>query len=407
MTKKITFYFLILLISISCGDSQNDANSNENQANNQITQEIDTNIYVGAEQIDEYLHLIQNKSVALLVNHSSLVENTHLIDTLLGLGINIKKIFAPEHGFRGNKERGENFNDEIDETTGLPVISLIGSKKRPSEEDLKDVDILIYDIQDVGVRFFTYISSMYELMQACAKYQKPLIILDRPNPNGDYVAGPVLDTVNYRSFVGMLPIPVVYGMTAGELALMINGENWLTNNRKCDLTIIKVKNYNHKKHYSLPVKPSPNLPNDISIRLYPSLCFFEATKFSIGRGTDFPFQVIGYPDKRFGNFTFTPQDIQNVQTNPIQEGQLCYGVDLRNEDISHKFTLKYIIDFYNLCAQDIIFITNENWFNLLMGNSYVLQKIKEGKSAEEIENLWKEELLDFIDKRKKYLIYPQ
>ncbi len=400
--QKIIFTIVIVLF-FSCSDAKTNSQTSVNK--DTVVSVIDTNISVGAQQIDEYLPLLKDKRVALLVNHSSLIGKTHLVDTLISLDVDIKKIFAPEHGFRGNKERGQNFNNNIDSITGLPVISLIGNKKRPSNDDLADIDIVIYDIQDVGARFYTYISSMYELMQACAINHKTLIILDRPNPNGDYIAGPILDTVNFRSFVGMLPIPVVYGMTPAELAQMINGEGWLTNHKTCDIKIIKVKNYNHQKAYSLPVKPSPNLPNDVSIRLYPSLCFFEATKFSIGRGTDFAFQVIGYPDNRFGNFTFTPQDIANVQTNPIQEGNLCYGIDLRNADLSDKFTLKYLVDFYKLCGNDIDFVTNERWFNLLMGNDTVLELLKLGKSADEIEQSWASDLADFKDKRKKYLLY--
>ena len=405
MNYKILILLPLLALVFSCGNASNETITKEKDSINQEV--IDTAISVGAEQIEEYLPLLEGKSVALLVNQSSLFGNTHLVDTLISLGINIKKIFAPEHGFRGNIERGENFSNDIDEVTGLPVISLIGKKKRPLAEDLVDVDVLIYDIQDVGVRFFTYISSMYLLMQSSADFNKPLIVLDRPNPNGDYVAGPVLDTVNFRSFVGMLPIPIVYGMTPGELAMMINGESWLKGHKKCDLTVIKVKNYNHQKPYSLPIKPSPNLPNDLSIRLYPSLCFFEATKFSVGRGTEFPFQVLGYPDERFGDFTFTPQDIENVQTNPIQEGELCYGLDLRNEDLSNKFSIKYILDFYNLCGNDITLITNINWFNLLMGNAEVLQQIRSGYTEEQIIEFWEPELSEFKENRKKYLLYDE
>jgi len=403
MTKYFFLIFGVFIFSFSCGNSSQKTTKVKDSII--IQEKIDTNIYVGAEQIDEYLKLLQGKNVALLVNHSSLVGKTHLVDTLLSLGVNIKRIFAPEHGFRGDKLRGEEFNNEIDEKTGIPIISLIGNKKRPTQQDLQDIDIVIYDIQDVGVRFFTYISSMFELMQSCSEFNKPLLILDRPNPNGDYIDGPVLDTANFRSFVGMLPIPVVYGMTCGELAQMINGEKWLKNNRKCDLTIIKVKNYNHQKQYSLPVKPSPNLPNDLSIRLYPSLCFFEATKISVGRGTEFPFQVLGYPDKRFGTFTFTPQDIENVQTNPEHEGILCYGLDLQNEKLTHKFTLKYFIDFYKLCGKDIKLITRSSWFNLLMGNATVQNMIIEGKTEEEIKQSWQKELDDFKEIRKKYLLY--
>jgi len=400
MRYKITYFFFIILFFSICCKSNKSANIPVTQIDT-----IEAKIIVGAERTSEYLTLIRNKKVALLVNQSSLVNNKHLVDTLWDLGIKLKKIFAPEHGFRGNEERGILYEDGFDSRTGLPIISLIGKNKKPLASDLTDVDVIIYDLQDVGVRFYTYISSMYLLMQACADNDKKLIILDRPNPNGDYVAGPILDTVNFRSFVGMLPIPIVYGMTAGELAQMINGENWLNGNKKCDLTIIKNKNYTHSSHYSLPVKPSPNLPNDISIRLYPSLCFFEATKFSIGRGTDFPFQVIGYPDDRFGYFTFTPRDIAGAQTNPIQEGQICYGIDLQKEDLSHKFTLKYILDFYALCGNDIDFITRKRWFDLLMGTDKIRKQIDSGKSETEIKNSWQNELDVFKNKREKYLLY--
>ncbi len=398
--KQLHFLLFALFFVISC---KSQVEKHETKTDT-IVQNIDTTIYPGAYQIDEYLPVIKGKRVALLVNHTAIIENTHLIDTLLALGIDVKKIFAPEHGFRGNKQRGENFNDKIDEKTGLPVISLIGRKKKPDATDLQDVDIVIYDIQDVGCRFYTYISSMYLLMQACAENDKPLIILDRPNPNGDYVAGPVLDTANFRSFVGMLPIPVVYGLTPGELALMINGEGWLNTQKNCDLTVIKVENYDHSRHYSLPVKPSPNLPNDVSIRLYPSLCFFEATNFSIGRGTDFPFQVIGYPDKRFGDFTFTPHDT-DAQTNPVQEGKLCYGIDLRQTDLSTQFTMDYVVDFYKKCGDDIEFFARPKWFDLLMGTDVVRKMIMSGQSAEQIEKSWQQELDNFKKIREKYLLY--
>lgn len=400
MLHKTLFISLIIFaIAISC--KSNKINESSKTAN------INTNteIIVGAENIQEYLPLIKNKRVALLVNQTSLVKNVHLVDTLLSLGVKIKRIFAPEHGFRGNEERGVVFSNTIDEKTGIQVVSLIGKNKSPSAEDLSDVDIVIYDLQDVGVRFFTYISSMYLLMQSCADNNKPLIILDRPNPNGDYVAGPVLDTVNFRSFVGILPIPIVYAMTPGELAQMINGEGWLKEHKKCNLTVIKNREYLHSMHYSLPVRPSPNLPNDISIRLYPSLCIFEATEISIGRGTDFPFQVIAYPDKRFGNFTFIPEDIPGIQTNPIQEGKTCYGIDLRNEPINSQFTLKYIIDFYSLCSTDIKCITRDRWFDLLMGNSNVRTQLLAGKTQKEIEKSWQNELDEFKILRKKYLLY--
>ncbi len=397
MQNKILYLFIVsTILLLSCKNNTVKSQTVTNDTNKIIT---------GAERINKYLPILKNKRVALLVNQTSLVGTTHLVDTLLSLGIKIEKIFAPEHGFRGKQERGINFKNGKDPKTGISIISLIGKKKKPSAKDLSDVDIVIYDLQDVGARFFTYISSMFLLMQSCADNNKTLIILDNPNPNGDYVAGPVLDTVHFRSFVGMLPIPVVYGMTPAELALMINGEGWLKGHKKCKLIIIKNKNYTHSKHYSLPVKPSPNLPNDLSIRLYPSLCFFEATNFSIGRGTDFPFQVIGFPDKRFGNFSFVPHDIIGVQTNPVQKGRTCYGIDLRKLSLNQKFTLKYIMNFYKLCKNNIKFITRDKWFDLLMGTDSVRKQILSGKTEKQIENSWQKNLNKFKIQRKKYLLY--
>ncbi len=361
-------------------------------------------IITGAEQIDIYLPLIKNKRIALVVNQSAIVNNKHLVDMLLEKKVDIKKIFAPEHGFRGNIDRGKHIKNEKDEKTGLPIVSMFGKNRKPFPKQLENVDIVIFDIQDVGVRFFTYISSMNEVMEACAENNKKMIILDRPNPLGDYVDGPVRKK-QFKSFVGMHPIPVVHGLTVGELALMINGEKWLDNGVNCDLTVIKLKNYNHKIHYSLPVKPSPNLPNDISIRLYPSLCFFEATNVSIGRGTQFPFQVIGYPDSLFGNFSFKPKDIEGMQTNPIHEGKKCFGIDLRKEKNDSKFTLKYIIEYNKKFKGKKKLISKPKWFNLLAGNNKLLSKIESGLSEKEIKKTWEKELKQYKKIRKKYLLY--
>ncbi len=363
-------------------------------------------IITGAEQTNKYLKLLRNKRVGLVVNQSSLINGKHLVDFLLGQNIKIQKIFAPEHGFRGNADRGEHIASEIDEKTGLPIVSMFGKNRRPTDEQLKDVDIMLFDIQDAGARFFTYISSMNEVMEACANNNKPLIVLDRPNPLGDYVDGPIRQE-GFKSFVGMHSIPVVHGLTVGELAQMINGENWLEDGKQCELTIIKMENYNHSIHYSLPIKPSPNLPNDLSLRLYPSLCFFEATEVSIGRGTIFPFQVVGYPIPDFGDSLFIPQDIKGMQMNPIQEGKVCYGVDLRNANPDTiKFTLKYIIDFAEkLNSVGDTLITNERWFNLLAGNDVLLQQIKDGLSEKVIKKSWEKELSEYKKMRKKYLLY--
>ncbi len=398
--KTSVFLLIVFLYASSCSNVHTQENS---------SQQADINpIIMGAEQYEKYLPLLENKRVALVVNQSSLIKNTHLVDFLLEKGVKIQKIFAPEHGFRGNIDRGKHINNELDEKTGLPIVSMYGKNRRPTDEQMADVDIMLFDIQDVGARFFTYISSMNEAMEACTKNKIPFIVLDRPNPLGDYVDGPVRQE-KFKSFVGMHPIPIVHGLTVGELAKMINGENWLENGKQCDLTVITMENYKHSMHYSLQVKPSPNLPNDLSIRLYPSLCFFEATEVSIGRGTNFPFQVIAYPDPDFGDSLFIPHDIPGMQMNPIQEGKVCYGVDLRNaKPDTVYFTLKYVIDFAKKFREkgDTL-VTKLRWFNLLAGNDVLLKQINKGLSEKEIKASWKKELDEYKTMRKKYLLYPQ
>jgi uncharacterized protein YbbC (DUF1343 family) len=292
----------------------------------------------GAEQPEKYLPLLNGKKVGIVVNHTSLKGELHLVDFLLEEGIEVEKIFAPEHGFRGDASAGETIKDGVDEQTGIQVVSLYGETRKPKPEHLDGLDIVVFDIQDVGCRFYTYISTMHLVMEACAENEKPMLVLDRPNPNGDYISGPLREP-GFESFVGMDPIPLVHGCTVGELAQMINGERWHEAPRKCELTVIPVENYSHNMRYSLPVQPSPNLPNDLAVRLYPSLCFFEATSVSIGRGTDFPFQVIGGPKPELGDFTFTPRNIPGVAVNPLNEGEQCYGVDLRKRDEVPQFTL--------------------------------------------------------------------
>lgn len=392
-----------LLLIIACSNSQ--TNETNNDTISEAVHEETKPIIVGAEQPELYLDSLLNKNVALVVNQSSLVKEKHLVDFLIENKVNVIKIFAPEHGFRGNIDRGSHVESEIDEKTGLPIVSMFGKNRRPTDEQLKDVDVVIFDIQDAGARFFTYISSMHEVMEACAVNDKQLIVFDRPNPLGDYVDGPIRQD-KFKSFVGMHPIPVVHGLTVGELARMINGENWLENGRQCKLQVIKVKNYTHSMQYSLPVKPSPNLPNDLSIRLYPSLCFFEATPVSIGRGTQFPFQVIGFPDKSFGDSLFIPKDIKGMQVNPIQEGKVCYGIDLRSKDAdSIKFTLKYVIKFYNQFKDKKKFFKSEKWFNLLAGNDRLIEQIRKGVSEDEIRMSWKKELDEYLKVRELYLLY--
>ena len=340
----------------------------------------------------------------MVANQSSTIKKEHLVDVLLEKKINITKVFAPEHGFRGNADRGAHINNEIDEKTGLPIIGMFGKNKKPSAEALVDVDIVIFDIQDAGARFFTYISSMHYVMEACAENNKTLIILDRPNPLGDYVDGPIRED-GFESFVGLHKIPIIHGLTVAELAQMINGEKWLENEVQCDLKIVKVENYEHNMQYVLPIKPSPNLPNYLSLRLYPSLCFFEATEISVGRGTEFPFQVVGYPDSIFGDFTFVPQDIEGMQINPVQENKTCFGIDLREKNTDVKFTLKYVIDFYNKSSFKDSFFKRERWFNLLAGNDKLLKQIKAGLSEEEIKKSWQNDLDKYNEMREKYLLY--
>ncbi len=364
-------------------------------------------ILVGADRHEVYLPELEGKRVALAVNQTSVLssrDNLHLVDFLLEQGVDIKKVFVPEHGFRGDADAGEKVENQIDPKTNLPLVSLYGDSRKPSAKSLEDVDVVIFDIQDVGVRFYTYISTLHYLMESCAENKKPLMVFDRPNPNGNYVDGPVLKE-GFTSFVGMHPIPVVHGVTVGELAEMINGEGWLKGKVQADLRIIKTENWNHDIHYSLPIKPSPNLPNDVAIRLYPSLCFFEGTEVSLGRGTEFPFQVYGYPDPRFGEFTFTPVSIEGMSKNPPHQDKKCYGVDLRDASPSHQFTLEYLLDAYNKLEGkgDKFF---NNFFDRLAGSDQLRKDIIAGKSEEQIRESWKDDLEKYNATREKYLMYP-
>jgi uncharacterized protein YbbC (DUF1343 family) len=362
-------------------------------------------ITTGAERFDVYFPEIKDKKIGLVVNNTSIVGQEHIVDFLLRRGIDIVRIFAPEHGYRGEAAAGETINDDKDRTTGIQVVSLYGDLRKPTPEQLAGLDVVIFDVQDVGCRFYTYISTLHFVIEACAENNVPLIVLDRPNPNGDYVAGPVLKP-EFRSFVGMDPIPVVHGCTVGELAKMINGELWTKALTKCNLTVIPVLNYTHSTPYQLPVKPSPNLPNYLSVRLYPSLCFFEATSISVGRGTEFPFQVLGGLNPGVGNFQFTPIDMPGVAMNPLHEGETCFGIDLRNLTEIPTFTLKFFLDFYRQFEKIEYFVTNENWLNLLAGTNEIIKQIKDGKTEYEIEQSWQPELKRYKDIRKKYLLYP-
>lgn len=365
---------------------------------------FNTKVVVGAENLQEYLHLLKNQKVGLVVNHTSKIGHEHLVDVLLKNKVKIQTIFAPEHGFRGEASAGETINNAIDQKTGISIISLYGKNKKPSVEQLADLDIIIFDIQDVGVRFYTYISTLNYVMQACAENNKSLVILDRPNPNGHYVAGPVLD-LKFQSFVGVNPIPVVYGLTIGELALMNNGEEWLGKNLKCNLKIIKCRNYTHKTRYILPEKPSPNLPNNTAIWLYPSICLFEPSQISVGRGTDLQFQIIGGPDINLGDFIFTPIDKPGA-INPVNESKECFGLNLSKIDAYNTpFTLKYLIEFYKKFKDKNSFFTNKNFFNLLIGNDWVIKDVEAGNNEIDIAKKWQSDLEIFKKKRLNYLLY--
>lgn len=363
------------------------------------------NIITGANQPEMYLPVLKGKKTGLVVNHTSIANEKHLVDFLLENKMDVVRIFAPEHGFRGEASAGEEIKDGIDAKTGIQVISLYGSTKKPAAAHLAGLDVVVFDIQDVGCRFYTYISTLHYVLEACAENKVDLLVLDRPNPNGDYIAGPVLEP-GFESFVGLDPIPVVHGCTVGELAQMINGENWHKSKQLCSLSVVPVKNYTHKDVYEPPVRPSPNLPNYKSIRLYPSLCFFEATSVSVGRGTDFPFQVLGGLDPNLGEFSFTPRPIPGVAADPVNSGKKCYGMDLRNLENIPPFTLKYFLDFYEKHNDKTKFLTRENWFNTLAGTDKLLQQIKSGKSEAEILQSFQPGIERYKTLRKKYLLYP-
>jgi uncharacterized protein YbbC (DUF1343 family) len=387
----------------------------------------------GAARINVYMPMLKGKKLGIFANQTSMVGDQHLVDTLFKLGLDIKIIFSPEHGFRGKADAGEKINNTIDPSTGIPIVSLYGSSRRPSSEDLKKIDILIFDIQDVGVRFYTYISSLQELMEAALENRKPLLLLDRPNPNGHYVDGPVLER-KFKSFIGMQPVPIVYGMTIGEYAFLIAGEKWLSDraNAQYDyyrtaqnspdtpfhFLVIKCLNYTHKSRYMLPVKPSPNLPSIQAIYLYPSTCFFEGTVLSEGRGTDRPFQVFGHPSLPKNLFSFTPNPTEGAKSSKLY-GQVCYGWNLGGnpeevlKKVNNKIQLKWLIKAFQLFPKkDSFFIRPKSgnpadyFFNKLAGNATLMQQIKMGKSETEIRKTWESELNKFKAVRKKYLLYP-
>lgn len=395
-------------------------------------------VIVGAARFDKYKKLLKNKRVALAANATSIIPNAeggavHDLDFLLSKKINVVKVFAPEHGFRGKGEAGEIIANDVDAKTGVPIFSIYGKSLKPSPELLADVDVFVYDIQDVGARFYTYISAMHFIMEACAQNDIPLVIFDRPNPNIDCVAGPIRDE-RYKSYVSLDPIPAIYGMTAGELARMINGQGWLEGGAKCKLTVIPVKNYTRATRYVLPVPPSPNLPSHRAVRLYPFLCLFEATVVSEGRGTEEPFSAIGYPDESFGQYVFTPRDIPGMATNPKHEGKPCYGLDLTGEPLyglennaaagsfgqesnysaagslglakpDGIFTLKYFIDFAKKIGSAEKMVDQKAGLARLWGNDKLVEQIDGGMTEEEIRETWIPDVEKFLRDRKPYLLY--
>ncbi len=356
----------------------------------------------------KYVDYLKNKRVALVVNQSSTIHSTHLVDTFRSLGINIQKIFCPEHGFRGTVDAGEKVNNSIDSASNIPLISLYGKNKKPDAKDLTDVDVIVFDIQDVGVRFYTYLSTLHYVMEACAENKIRLLVLDRPNPNGYYIDGPVLQK-EHTSFVGLHPVPIVYGMTIGEYAKMINGERWLANKAKCYLKVIKLEAYTHESRYTLPVKPSPNLADQDAITLYPSLCLFEGTQISVGRGTYEPFKMIGHPSlQEKYNYSFIPQSIDGMSKEPPYLNQICYGLDLRtyvNDSTQNlkQLNINWLIEMYAAYPEKDKFFNP--FFEKLAGNSDLRQQLISGNTEMEIRHTWSKELEEFKEIREKYLIY--
>ena len=404
--RKFLFSIAVVMLAVSFCQCSPKADRSDETA----TAAAEEQILVGAESLDEYLPLLEGKRVCLLSNQTGILSNgTHLLDTLLSSGVNVVSILSPEHGFRGNADAGELVSSSVDEKTGIPIRSLYDGKGGyPTQETMDELDILIFDLQDVGCRFYTYITTMTKAMEACAKNGKKMIIMDRPNPIGFYVDGPILD-MKYKSTVGYLPIPVAHGMTFGELGMMINGEKWLPDGIQCDIAVIKCTNYTHQSRYTLPVKPSPNLPDMRSIYLYPSMCYFEATPVSLGRGTDKAFQMYGHPNMKGHKYSFTPRSVDGAK-NPPQLDRECFGVDLRTEPSIEQINaeginLEYVIDAYNNLNLDSHFF--RSFFELLIGRDYVRKMIMSGASAEEIKAMWAEDVAFFKEQRRPYLLYEE
>lgn len=407
---KISSCLLVVFIISCANNSPTEQATNEPQQDmeqqTQIQQTTVAEVVVGAARFEEYVPQLKGQRVGLVVNQTSAIGDVHLVDSLLSLGVNVTKIFAPEHGFRGTADAGEKVKSGKDVKTGLPIQSLYGKSRKPSAAMISNMDVLIFDIQDVGARFYTYISTMHYIMEAAAENNKRVIVLDRPNPNGHYVDGPIRTTA-LKSFVGMHPIPIVHGLTVGELAKMINGERWLKGGRTADLTVVKCANYDHNTFYELPIKPSPNLPNIRSIYLYPALCLFEGTVTSVGRGTPTPFQIYGHPSYKNGTYEFTPRPTEGAK-NPPLNGQTCYGFDLTTiplEELQQKkqIPLEYVIDYYNGFPQKSIFFNK--FFEKLVGTYELKKQIKAGKTVDEIRATWANDLNSYKQIRKNYLLY--
>ncbi|MFN0187797.1 MAG: exo-beta-N-acetylmuramidase NamZ domain-containing protein [Bacteroidia bacterium] len=363
-------------------------------------------LVLGADQTNNYIPLLKGKRVGIIANPTSVVNNIHLVDTLLSLHVNVGCVFAPEHGFRGEAEAGETVVAGIDSKTGVKVFSLYGDQKKPTAESLNGIEVLVFDIQDVGARFYTYINTLQYVMEAAAKYKLPLIVLDRPNPHGNYFDGPILDTAE-RSFVGLQQIPIVHGLTIGEYAKMLNGEFWLSDSIQCNLKVISMLNWDRNKIYSLPIPPSPNLPNDRAIRLYPSVCLFEGTNVSLGRGTDLPFQCYGFPNNPNGIFEFTPHSIPGKAKHPPLENILCKGIDLSTSDLhlpNQRVELKWLVEAWSSYPDRSKFFLP--FFDKLAGNHILKQQISAGWSEEKIRTSWEAGLKKYGLIRSKYLMYP-
>lgn len=403
MKNRIKFLAgVFVAVQLSCGPNAA-KNTGVAEQNGQPVSEV---IVPGANQLDRYLPMLEGKKVGLVGNQTSVVDGRHLVDVLLEAGVDLKFGFAPEHGFRGTIERGESVSNEVDEETGLPLYTLYG-KNEKADSIVASVDVVIFDLQDVGARFYTYVATMHRVMQLCANNGKKMIVMDRPNPNGDQVDGPVRKDDRFKSDVSYHKIAMIHGLTVGELAQMINGEGWLEGGKSCDLEVITVQNYDHSTPYELPVIPSPSLPNHTAIRLYMSLCLFEGTDFSVGRGTDWPFQVVGYPDPVFGDFTFTPGTRAGMAAHVEQQGNLCYGLDLRDIDPDeHRFTLKYLLDFYQKAPVKERFFSRPDFFDKLAGTGELRKQIIAGMDEETIRASWAADLEAYKQMRKKYLLYP-